>query len=351
MYVVTNRNVIEGESGFAKFGKQPNAEGPNELRLVKVEKRGRGWSVKIMKETGGPPPSAQAARVIIDAAKETKKNVLFFVHGFNNDIRAVVERAHDFERNFGVQVVPFSWPANGSKASMLSKAKGLASYKSDKADALASLVALNRVFEKARDYLRAETRKSFADIKRDAARTHPDNLEARDRLITECCERACPFKVSLVLHSMGNYLFKHLLQSSIFTGVDMLFDNVILVAADANNEGHASWVDKIECRNRVYVTINEDDHALRAARLKIGDTQKARLGHYPHNLNSRQALYVDFTNVDRVDSSHAYFEGAVLRNRKIKDFFKKAFHGQRAEGDLKYDPSTNMHKFPAPRRR
>lgn len=33
MYLITNRDIIKGARGLKKFGKKPNTEGPNELRL------------------------------------------------------------------------------------------------------------------------------------------------------------------------------------------------------------------------------------------------------------------------------------------------------------------------------
>lgn len=48
MYVVTNREVVEGTSGFDQFGKRPNEKGPNELRLAEVVKRGTRWGVTFL---------------------------------------------------------------------------------------------------------------------------------------------------------------------------------------------------------------------------------------------------------------------------------------------------------------
>ena len=104
----------------------------------------------------------------------------------------------------------------------------------------------------------------------------------------------------------------------------------------------------INCRSRLYITINEDDYALAASRAKAGEEQKARLGHYPHNLNAKRAVYVDFTAVPGVGRSHAYFEGEAVENATIKAFFQKVLNGQRAEIDpalLHYDAATNMHTF------
>ena len=122
--------------------------------------------------------------------------------------------------------------------------------------------------------------------------------------------------------------------------------NIAMCSADVNNPGHAEWVDRLQPRNRLYVTINEDDSALKASRLKGGDEQLARLGHSTGNLNSRQAVYVDFTNAKNVGSSHAYFEGDALNNPRVKKFFKTALQGLRAEQEvsLPYDSANNLYR-------
>ncbi|MDJ0682577.1 MAG: hypothetical protein QNJ18_22280 [Xenococcaceae cyanobacterium MO_167.B52] len=60
---------------------------------------------------------------------------------------------------------------------------------------------------------------------------------------------------------MGAYLLEHLLKSPIYEGETLFFDNIIMMSADVNNQNHADWVDRIECRNRLFITINEDDLA------------------------------------------------------------------------------------------
>jgi esterase/lipase superfamily enzyme len=144
---------------------------------------------------------------------------------------------------------------------------------------------------------------------------------------------------------MGNYLFKRALLSSVFESRQTVFDNVILAAADTNNYQHARWVDQINVRKRIFITINEDDYALRASRMKPGEDQKARLGHYLRELNANRPVYVDFTEVRRVGNSHTYFLDGPAKNPAVKRFFIKAFQGKNAESDLWYDSSDNVYRF------
>ncbi|MBN1991236.1 MAG: alpha/beta hydrolase [Anaerolineae bacterium] len=352
MFVVTNRSINENAEGLEKLGSIPNPKGPNELRLVEATKEAGDWQINIVPDTlnekmksevgiTGPETaygSQYVARKVFERVGKGQRNFLFFVHGFNNDFKAVLDRADNFAQNFNVEVAAFSWPANGGGV------KGVADYLSDKRDAAASVGALDRCFGKIYDYLNGFNEERLEKIFKEAQQRYPKNAESRDKFVTKMAEQGCPFTVNLVLHSMGNYLFKKVLESSIFRGTKLIFDNVLLVAADTNSQNHAEWVDQIHCRKRVYITINEDDAALMASRMKAGEGQLARLGHYPYNLNSQQAVYVDFTNAAYVGNSHAYFEGQPLRNKAVRQFFDKAFNGQRAEEDLRFDPATGTYR-------
>ena len=360
MYAVTNRNIESGESGLAMFGELPSAKGPNELRLLRVEKSGKSWKVELLDDelpesevkaiadefslvdfdtARKQYASFRVAADIFRRARKQKRNVVFFVHGFNNNMQAVLERALDFEKNFGVEVIPFSWPANGGGVS------GVLSYKSDKRDAKASVGALDRALAKMNGYLRLFTESTRLSCFTKASKEFPDNPERRDARYAALLEKSCPFTVNFLAHSMGNYLYKHLLLSTASEGTELCFDNVILAAADANNKEHKLWVDRIECRVRTYVTINENDSALAASRAKSGQDQLARLGAYLGALDSQRAYYVNFTDAPWVRTAHAYFEGMALKNKAIEKFFNEALNGRRAESDLNHDTAGNYYDF------
>lgn len=356
MYIVTNRNIEETTTGLDAIGPRLNSKGANELRLIEATKDDAGnWQLDIIPdkstnemkaEVGITTPgvawgSQYVSRKVLERIRKEKRNLLLFVHGFNNDIKAILERSEKFSDNYDVEVVAFSWPANGGGA------KGVVDYKSDKRDAAASVGALDRTLGKMYQYLAEFNEERIKEIivSANSFKDFRGNEEEKSKFITRMTEQSCPFTVNLVLHSMGNYLFKKMLQSSIYRGSQLLFDNVIMVAADTNNEGHAEWVDKIQCRRRVYITINEDDAALMASRLKAGPSQKARLGHFPYALDSKRAAYVDVTNARNVESSHAYFEGKPIKNQSVKKFFKEALNGSRAEKDLDFDAATNVYRI------
>ena len=363
MFIVTNRRVTESRSDLKAFGGKPNPEGANELRMAEA-KRSRGkWKIDILPDTITPAMADEVgvslrarekvyasqyvvrrilARVNPKLAGKTGKgrNLVLFVHGFNNDLEAALDRAANFERTYGVEVLVFSWPANGGGV------RGVASYLSDKRDARASVGALDRVLAKLNEALLGIHQEHEARVTKIADTKFGDDAEGWDQFYSDEANKWCPFALTLVLHSMGNYLFKCLLSSSVYRAQNLIFDNVVLVAADANNDDHASWVEKIPARKRVLITINEDDIALRASRLKMGELQKARLGHHLFGLNASNAVYVNFTNAKEVGSSHGYFEGKPTKNPQVKAFFKAALNGREAETLLKlpYNSARNLYE-------
>lgn len=367
MFLITNRNVHEKKTGPDALGSKANPLGPNELRLAEATKEAGKWRVSILPDvctpamirSAGikPKKDAQGKDVPIYASRYVAYKLLlqlkalqkkkgsppalaFFVHGYNNDVEAVLDRAREFEKLYGVEVVAFSWPADGGGLS------GTMSYLSDKRDALTSVGAFDRAIIKMDEYLTEMNKERVTKIEAKATASHGDNADEWDGDFTRAMMRECPFTLNLILHSMGNYVFKSYMSSSTYSWNRLVFDNVIMAAADANNPDHVEWVDRIQCRKRVYVTINENDIALRASRMKAGEEQKARLGHWPYGLESRRAVYVNFTGARGVGDSHAYFEGKpVEKNPNVRKFFDLALNGAVAEDGLDYDVARNMYRI------
>lgn len=359
MYVVTNREILDGETGLKQFGPRANSKGPNELRVAKVERTRGDYKVEILEDA---LPKAEARQLIkeralkldpseqhwislrvavdvTDRARKNRSHVLFFVHGFNNDVRDVIDRAFYLQDKYGIEVIPFTWPANGGGVA------GVASYKSDKRDARASTGALERTLKLMRQHFVAITEGQRTRLFAKACEKHPDNPEARDSLYSRLMEKECPFTLNAMFHSMGNYLLKQMLKSTVCEGNELTFDNVILVAADTNSLDHSLWVDCMRFRKRLFITINENDVALKASRAKFGSNQLARLGHYVRGLDASNAHYINFTSASWVKSSHAYFGEPAEKNTAVKAFFQKAFAGEAAEEGLKFRAEGNWYEI------
>lgn len=363
MYVVTNRRINPRQTGLAIFGDTPNPAGPNELRLVKVEKQGSHYETELLAdrlpqaevkslkrrhaldidERAPWYASLAVACELMEQAARRKRHLLIYVHGYNNDMRDVVGTVEMLEARYAVIVVPFSWPANGG-----GPVSGTAAYLSDKQDARVSMDALNRFLDKVHFYHEALTearRRAFREqaVAEDQGR---DNREAIQSRYSELLETDCRISLNLMCHSMGNYVLKYALQPSAAAASRLIFDNVALVAADTNNAGHARWVERIQVRNRLYILINENDFALAWSRRKPGETQQARLGHVLQNLIAINARYIDITRAEGVGNAHGYFVGApVERNPRLATFFETTFEGGRAEETLAYAADINAYRL------
>jgi esterase/lipase superfamily enzyme len=327
MIIITNRNIQLKSRPEERYGRKFNDENPDELTLATANKKEGKWEVNIIDDdfdsdkvdSNVEYASEKVFRELQLKMKTEKKNCLFFVHGFNNDFSDVLERGHQLELNYNVEVVAFSWPANGrdGKGKLLGTVTGTTSYLSDKREASKSYSALDRSLEKMGDYFRKYS---------------TDTL-------------ACNQHLSLFLHSMGNYLLEHY---TLTGGYDKtcIFDNIIMAGADVNNEGHEQWVDQLKFRKRLYIAINENDKALLSSRLKLGEEQKPRLGHWVKNLNAKNPWYIDFSDAKHVnDNSHSYFEGKPIeKNENIKNVFTKMFNGEKVELELELDKNMNAYK-------
>jgi len=363
MYVVTNRKLDARRKGLEIFGQAPSERGPNELRMVRVERRGSGYETELLDdrlllkevrafkseldldidehEVRGA--SLGVACALMRQARDEGRHVLIYVHGYNNDMADVLATAEAIEALYGVLVVPFSWPANGGGT-----VSGTLAYLDDKQDARISLDALNRFLGKLGFYYRKLTEPQRTKLMERARREHPDNPARAQAQFGRLLNQACPVRLSLLCHSMGNYLLKYALGPSTAAARELIFDNVALVAADANNEDHARWVDRIQVRNRLYIVINENDGALEWSRRKPGAEQLARLGHYLRRLDARDAYYIDVTHAAGVDTAHNYFTEVVDHNDRLRAFFQKAFSGGRADATLPYAADLNVYRLGEP---
>ena len=367
MFVVTNRKLDESADDLGVFLSRPNEQGPNELRIIQVTRAGRGFKCKILKDKLSKSrviqlkqkysldidenedwyASLEAACQIFDTARSSKKNVLFFAHGYNNDVRDVMNTAFAIEKKYGVIVVPYSWPANGGGA-----VSGTLAYLSDKQDARASADAFSRFISLVRKYhhLLMAGRERALLIKARAMHSGDDHTQVNhmevQATLTRLLDKECNVSINLMCHSMGNYLLKYALIPRDTGARELTFDNVSLVAADANNLDHAAWLERLQVRNRVYVVINEDDSALAWSRRKPGDEQLARLGHYLKNLEAENAYYLDVTSASWVRRSHSYFKGQPIeRNEDLKAMFKALFTGNRAEQDMRFREDVGVYEL------
>lgn len=371
MFFFTNREFDSALRGFGKFGKCVNSRGPNELYAIEVNgainnptikqvpdilkhtvanRLIKKYHLELPEATGDDAlpenkkvkyfASLQVSCNVFQQARDEEKSVLFYVHGYNNDVEDIYKTAKEIERLYGVIVVVFTWPANGGGA-----VSGTLSYLADKRDARTSKDALNRTIDIFGHYHGLLTNAARCRIRSDVEARYPDNPTRQREVFSRKIESYCKVSVNMLCHSMGNYVLKHALNSELAEARKLVFDNISLVAADTNNELHEDWVDLLQVRSSVYIAINENDYALSWSRRKPGEQQKARLGHYLKRLESKHAIYVDMTKERAVGESHSYFDGkTVNKNAGVKRFFKGAFCGDSLASRLEYRAHNNTYR-------
>lgn len=359
MYLVTNRHIRQGKTGYAQFG-SVTSTGAVDLRIFEIDGDSDTPSITLLPDrlTKAEVKSINdghqlgldlkktwhsSLKVAVDLmtrARQQSRHILMYVHGYNNDVHDVVRAATELEHRYDVLVLAFSWPANGGGL------YGKASYLSDKEDARVSVGAFNRVIEKMQMYLDLLTARTSARLWEKSQAAFPNNPLASQEHFSQLQAAQCQVSVNLLCHSMGNYLLKYALFPKSGQARRLTFDNVCLVAADANNQKHSEWLGLLEARHRIYVVINENDMALKWSRRKPGREQLARLGHYLRKLNTPSAHYIDVTNAPHIGDEHTYFKGeSIANNADLRQLFADMFTGKAAEHRLTYHADLNAYRF------
>ena len=312
--VVTNRNIENRNSRDATlFGEGVNSKGSAEIRLAWAEKIGGNWKVDLFGEPRAfrtSPvsnlPSSRAFTEFRTQLDTSNKDCVFFINGYNLTFIETLEQADDIQSRYDVEMVLFSWPANPGGFIGLD-------YPRSQAIASNSVIALDRTFDRL------------------------------GRLVREHIHYRCNCSFNLLIHSLGNYLFKHFVRSPVFSGETRFFDNIVLNAPDVDSSSHAEWVNKLRYSRRIYVTINERDQILDASDIINQD----RLGNTARNLNADRTVYVDFTDGDRVGKNHAHFTDSAKDNATVHSFFDLALHGSLATSvdGLKFNEAANSYEL------
>lgn len=203
-------------------------------------------------------------------ARSSNRNVLLFVHGFNNRFDAAVYRFAQIVHDSGTEAVPvmFTWPSAGE----------LTAYGYDRDSATYSRTAL----EKTLDYLIQD--KSVASV-------------------------------SILAHSMGNWVtLEALRQMAIRRGsIPKKVENVMLASADVDIDVFETQVaDMGPQRPTFTVFVASDDRALEAS--KILWQSKSRLG----DINPDIEPYADYMkahNIDVVNLSDVKTSGFIHHDK------------------------------------
>ena len=324
VFFATNR-FVEGSDSKPSFGTGFHSEGPHYLRygraLVQapakwdydVEKDGfKVVSKSLAKEAVGPEVktkevlgSEQIFETLRRTMIETESDALIYLHGFANTMDSALERAAELKLRFQfdserpLNVFAFCWPSDGEMVPYLS-------YYSDRDDAQISGIAIARAMLKLREWLIRLSLEQAAGGKR----------------------RFCNQRIHLVAHSMGNYAFRHAVQSmcgELNGRLEPIFDQVFLMASDEDDDtfekAHKLGV-LPELARAIHVYYSTSDVPLD----QLADVTKMlpdRLGTQgPRNKDGlhRKINLVDCTSVDWTGSiAHGWHQYYRLRREVYED--------------------------------
>jgi esterase/lipase superfamily enzyme len=157
---------------------------------------------------------ADSFPLLADARNEAQRHICLFVHGYNTSWTDAVQDYVDIKHrliepaNLG-QLVLFSWPSKGS----------VAGYLPDRSEADACAPDLAQLFVDLNDYL---VQKQRIAVKSD----DPQKL--------------CKAKISVIAHSMGNYVMQEALVAASKRLNDpqlvSLINQLVMIAADVDND-------------------------------------------------------------------------------------------------------------------
>jgi esterase/lipase superfamily enzyme len=257
--VVSNRKVNPDRTDEQLFGEQPNQQSLDELRLAiaTYDPDRRRWTLELQPEPNpidpDNPPSRQLFNQVIQKieAGELREDWVLYIHGFNQSFRESLQTSWELQQRYQVNILAFSWPSNPAAGFDVQE------YRDARQAAQLSNYALDRTLEKLGNYL-AERSDRLTRQRYQLERTVSDDLPA------DTTSAQCRIRLSLMAHSLGNFLVESFIRTAIFNGETRIFENVILHQADVDSRTHVDWVDRIDSR-RVYVTLNERDNILKAS--------------------------------------------------------------------------------------
>jgi hypothetical protein len=320
MLLATNRNLVSdnfknGIGDERGFGEEVNDKGPTELRFARVTRPQSGWRVALVEEPPVLDPSNLPSRgefeYLAKRCVAGKKHCVFYIHGYNKPFPETLEQAWLLQERYGVEVVLFSWPSNTGGLPPIE-------YRQARRIAQVSFGALDSLLEKYGKYLK-------------------EWMTPMDEAALE----ACGSTTNLIAHSLGNYLLEHYVLSNAYQAETRLFTNLVLSQADVNSLNHIKWVDQVVVGQRTFVTINEKDKILGWSE----SINPPRLGKTLGNLESKKALYFDFTGGKGVGNKHQLW--GDVKSATVKGFFQLALTGERAEqaSGFAFDPKYNAYRI------
>lgn len=258
----------------------------------------------VMKEVLGPEPT---------------RYLNIFIHGRGKHPEKGIEIMTELEENYGAKTIMFHWP---SWKSAIERPVG---------NAISSAGDLYSFLHELNNYVRHHPFKMFG------------------------------VKINLVAHSMGNIVFKEMIENFYQAGdfKESLISSLLLNAADVPARDHSNWVDRIDFSKENYITYNDNDIVLFGSeQLDRFDNdyehyEGTRLGRDLNKSMKKSTLLsknVSYLNISKLTyTGHRHFlVDDKKKNTELKSIFTRMFKGRRpylSKRDGVYKIKDNIYYF------
>ncbi len=294
--------------------------GGTRLALADATRVAGSWRLSALDSDVADDDALRALVPLFQGARP----VLVYLHGNNNSPARCFERCNKLAALYDVEVVGFSWPAEGllSDGSELpGLAPGAEGDEGDELD-LKAVDASNR---------------TDPGIQRRIRRYHQAQVNAKDsidalarllRMLGAARLYANQQPFTLAAHSLGAHLLQNTLEVPGASESLGTAHNVALLAACVRSAGHRQWLGTIQPKGQVFVTFNKGDSVLFGA--FIADNRQTKLGTGPGTelLQSASVRYLSFTNAKAGFGGHGYFVNDHMP-KKMRKVFARIFGSSR----------------------
>lgn len=328
MLIFTNRTTDVAGDGTATFGAQFQP-GASTLGVVTV---GRSATDFALTEGVSNVEDDAALQRLVPLFSGSRP-VLAYLHGFNNTPNSCFERCGRLEEIYDLEMIGFSWPAEGFLSSGADLPNMPASAGADDVGDEYSLGKVNPSNRKEGWAERKLRRYRQAKVN---AQDSTDALARFLRLLATARLYANGQRMTIAAHSLGCHFLQYSIETEAASESLSAAQNIVLLAACCRADGHPNWIGKLTPKGQVFVTYNKGDSVLFGA--SIADAQQIKLGTEPGERlrNAPKVRYVSFSNAQVGFGGHNYFvrEPGKKVPKSVKRVFSRVFA---SEADIRLD--------------
>ena len=322
MLIFTNR-TMQASADESAFG-AGFSQGSETLGMATVTRKGKkGWSVKDIDTDVDDADSKKALVPIFQG----EAPVLVYIHGFNNTPAKCFERCLKLETLYGVQVVGFSWPAEGYQADGTIGPGVISSADPGDENDLGAVKVGNRLESPIQSMIH---RYHQAGLN---GKNSVDALARFLRMVAAARLDANAQPFTAAAHSLGAQFLQYSLDIPAVAESLATARNVVFLAPCVRASDHRNWIGKIRPISQLFVTFNKGDSVLAGAAvadLDLGSNSQLKLGTdpTPDRFRAPYMRYISATNAMDGFGGHGYFAQDKMP-KNMQTVFGRIFSSKR----------------------